>query len=108
MNYLKLLENKTYVFDLDSTLCTHEKDYKKAKPFKKRIKIVNELHDAGHRIIIDTARGSVTGIDWFDVTKKQLKKWKVKFDELRVGEKPYYDFIIDDKAINADEFFLCD
>ena len=55
-----------FCFDLDGVLCRHVKDYMKAKPFKKRIKIVNDLHDDGHRIIIDTARGAVTGIDWFD------------------------------------------
>jgi len=97
-----------FCFDLDGVLCRHVKDYMKAKPFKKRIKIVNDLHDDGHRIIIDTARGAVTGIDWFDKTKRQLKKWGLKYDELRVGEKPHYDFVVDDKAINSEEYFLCD
>ena len=46
-----------------------------------------------------TARGSGTGIDWYDVTKKQLKSWGVKHHELRLG-KPVYDLFIDDKAMN--------
>jgi hypothetical protein len=45
----------------------------------------------------------VTGKDWRDVTEKQLKKWKVKYHELRMG-KPYYDLFIDDKNVNAKDF----
>jgi hypothetical protein len=43
-----------------------------------------------------TARGSRTQTDWYDLTKKQLIEWGVKFHELKV-DKPYYDMFIDDK-----------
>ena len=32
-------------------------------------------------------------------TKKQLKKWKVRYHELIMG-KPSYDILIDDKSLN--------
>lgn len=95
-----------YCFDLDDTLCkTLSANYKESIPIMHRINKVNELYDEGHIIIIDTARGATTGIDWFDITKAQLKEWGVKHHRLRVGEKFHYDIIIDDKAINDKIFF---
>lgn len=96
-----------YCFDLDGTLCSVAKDYRKAKPLKKRIAIVNRLKDKGHTIYIDTARGTMSGKDWKMYTEKQLKKWGVKFDLLRVGVKLHADYFIDDKGQNDQEFFLC-
>jgi|TARA_Y100000004_G_C8854980_1_gene386445 CMP-N,N'-diacetyllegionaminic acid synthase len=106
-----------YCFDLDGTLCTLEVDgmvegpskdkfqYMKAKPIEERIALVNSLYDAGHTIIIETARGNVSGIDWHASTKNQLKNWGVKFHTLRTGVKHAADIYIDDKALNANEFF---
>ena len=44
-----------YVFDIDGTLCTTNKDcdYEKVEPIADRIKIVNRLYDEGHKIILD-------------------------------------------------------
>ena len=50
-----------------------------------------------------TARGSGTGIDWYDVTKKQLDLWGCKYHELSVGEKPVYDLLICDKTKRIEE-----
>ena len=94
-----------YCFDLDGTLCSHESDYNLAKPINERIKVVNSLYDENNVIIIDTARGSTTGVDWYEITQNQLKKWNVKYHELRVGKKLNYDIIVDDKAINDKLFF---
>ena len=94
-----------YIFDLDGTLCTQEEDYSKAEPYEERIFKVNELYEQGNKIIIDTARGSNTGIDWRNLTEQQLRKWKLKYHSLRVGEKYCADFYIDDKAYNSNEFF---
>ena len=63
------------------------------------------MFDEGHNITYYTARGSVTGLDWYNVTKNQLKLWKCKYHSLSVGEKPAYDLLICDKAINSEEFF---
>lgn len=47
-----------------------------------------------------TARGAKSGIDWHDITKKQLNDWGVKYHNLRL-DKPAYDLFIDDKALNC-------
>jgi hypothetical protein len=95
-----------YCFDLDGTLCTNtEGSYENATPFIERIGVVNKLYDDGNNIIIDTARGSTTGIDWFDLTKKQLEEWGVNYSKLRVGIKLNADIFIDDKGINDKLFF---
>jgi hypothetical protein len=96
----------TYVFDLDGTLCTTTlNDYAAAEPFMDRIAVLRDLHDAGHRIVVDTARGSGTGEDWRAVTIRQLLEWGVPFHELRVGKKMVGDLYVDDKGVRADEFF---
>jgi hypothetical protein len=95
-----------YCFDLDGTLCNNTDGfYEKATPFTERIQKVNLLYDEGHYIIIDTARGSTTGIDWYDVTKKQLDMWGIKYHKLIVGKKIHADIFIDDKSINDKIFF---
>ena len=94
-----------YIFDIDGTLCTNENDdYSFATPLNKRIDIVNKLYDDGHTIKIFTARGSATGIDWKELTKKQLVEWKVKHHELIFG-KPHADVFIDDKAKDLFSWF---
>lgn len=95
---------KVYEVDLDGTLCTNtDGKYYKARPIEENIAKVNRLYDNGNRININTGRGSTTGLDWYRFTELQLKKWGVKHHFLTVGKKPYYDRIIDDKAINAKE-----
>lgn len=91
--------------DIDGTICETPdvSDYSISHPIKKNINTANDLFKKGHKIIYWTARGTVTGKDWRDVTEKQLKKWKVKYHELRMG-KPYYDLFIDDKNVNAKDF----
>ncbi len=96
-----------YCFDLDGTICNDSKgEYEKTMPIIERVEKVNQLYDEGHIIIIETARGSITGRDWKNLTEKQLKKWGVKYHTLRVGNKIYADFYVDDKGINDKNFFL--
>jgi len=104
---------KVFVIDLDETLChiellPHENnrwDYQNATPFLNRIEKVNSLYEEGHKIIIDTARGSVSGKDWYKDTKNQLHSWGLKFHILRTGIKFPADYYIDDKAIKDSDFF---
>lgn len=95
-------------FDLDGTLCTSVEgsDYSKAEPLIKAINKVNELYDSGIKIIIFTGRGSSSGKDWTEFTKKQIDSWGLKYHELITNKKPTYDYIIDDKAINAVDWRL--
>lgn len=102
-----------YVIDIDGTLCSkNEINYSMAVPFTDRIKKINELYDQGNHITLFTARGMNTYngnikevyLHYYDFTIDQLKKWEVKYHILIMG-KPSGDFYIDDKGINADEFF---
>lgn len=85
------------VCDIDGTVCSQEKDYSDAKPYKGRIQKINKMFDNGDKITFFTARGSGTGINWRVVTENQLKKWNVKYHKLIFG-KPPGDIFIDDRA----------
>ena len=89
--------------DLDNTLCeTEDSNYTKSKPIKERIIKVNKLKDDGNKITIWTARGQTSGIDYTELTKKQLTDWGIRYDKLLMG-KPSYDLYIDDKSVNVDK-----
>lgn len=88
--------------DIDDTICisSGDGDYSKSRPIMEAINKANELYDFGHTIIYWTARGTVTGIDWREVTEEQFKTWGVKYHELKFG-KPAFDLFIDDKNMNS-------
>lgn len=96
---------KKYFVDFDNTLCrTHNKDYINSTPIIERIEYVNNLKLQGNRITIWTGRGSISGIDYRDLTETQLKEWNVMYDDLILG-KPDYDIYLDDKSFNIDTIF---
>ena len=104
----KGIMSKTYVFDIDGTICTMDYSkslsYDKARPLKKRIMQINELYTAGNIIKLFTARGTETGVDWGNITRDQLNTWGVKYHSLEFG-KPSGDCYIDDKGVNDEAFF---
>ena len=94
-----------YIVDIDNTICkTVDSDYPNSVPLYGRIAKINELWRNGNMIIYHTARGANSGVDWTELTKKQLQEWGCLYDELRMG-KPAYDIWIDDKAINSEVYF---
>ena len=101
-----------YCFDLDGTLCEtlsgpdgHGMRYEESTPYPFMIEQVNRLYDEGHKIIIMTARGRGSGINWTEWTTKQLDMWKVKYHELEpMFHKPTADLFIDDKGIDVEEW----
>ena len=101
-----------YCFDLDGTICDtpmrpsdNKPGYLEATPFPFMVEQVNRLYDEGHKIIIMTARGRGSGIDWTQLTIKQLDMWGVKYHELEpMFHKPTADIFIDDKGINSEEW----
>jgi len=104
---------KTYVLDIDGTICTHTAgEYEKAEPLVKRIEKINNLYDEGSTIIFFTARGMGRAYNdsrvatkmFMDITLEQLKKWEVKYHKLLLG-KPAGDIYVDDKGINDVDFF---
>jgi hypothetical protein len=101
---------KTIYVDIDETICFYEeeialdgkKDYKKAIPNHENIQKINHLFDEGNKIIYWTARGSRSGIDWYDFTKNQLEAWGAKFHKLKC-DKPYYDLFVEDRSKRIEE-----
>jgi len=97
-----MVDKKIIYVDIDETICYYDEplkdfNYALAKPNHKAIELVNELYDLNNTIIYWTARGTVTGIDWYDLTESQFKEWGVKYHDLRMG-KPAYDLFICDKT----------
>jgi len=88
--------------DIDETIANtpEDRDYSCSTPIKENIEKANKLYDEGNTIVYWTARGTLSGIDWEDVTREQFDKWGVKFHDLKFG-KPYYDVFIDDKNMNV-------
>tara|TARA_B110000444_G_scaffold209028_1_gene203672 strand:- start:382 stop:738 length:357 start_codon:yes stop_codon:yes gene_type:complete len=99
---------KKLCFDLDNTICsTYKNHYKKSTPKKKIVNLINKLDRNKFEIIIFTSRfmgrckeNSLKAKSMgFNLTKKQLDSWGLKYNRLILG-KPSYDKIIDDKSIN--------
>lgn len=100
--------NIRWIFDLDGTICnsnyTLDKwDYINSTPRFDIIEKINKLYDMGEYITIFTARGSIIKKDWEGTTKKQLKEWGVKYNELKFG-KPGGEIYVDDRTITPNEF----
>ena len=120
MNCMKQ-QSKLLAIDLDDTLCyrpegiEHLKGakYLQCLPMKEHIELINKLHDAGHTIVIYTARGiftykmdvSVVYDKLFELTNNQLKSWGVKYHKLVMGKHPF-DFLLDDKALSLNEKYV--
>lgn len=99
-----------FCFDIDDTLLTKSQDesYENCKPIPSNISFLKMLKFMGHEIILHTARrmkthnsniGSVIA-DIGKITLESLAENDIPFDEIYFG-KPYADFYIDDKSINA-------
>jgi CMP-N-acetylneuraminic acid synthetase len=91
----------TFAFDMDGVLATLApgNDYLRAEPFPPAIALVKRLKEAGNRIVVYTARGAKTGLDWEEATRDQLRRWQVPHDELLFG-KPPADYYVDDRMIS--------
>jgi CMP-N,N'-diacetyllegionaminic acid synthase len=104
-----LPKGKTFVFDIDGVIAsiTPGNDYNQAGPLRENIARINRLFDAGNRIVLLTARGYVTKIDWAETTRRQMAEWGVRHHELHFG-KPAADFYVDDKMISLAELAALD
>tara|TARA_A100001015_G_C14894529_1_gene673848 strand:+ start:229 stop:585 length:357 start_codon:yes stop_codon:yes gene_type:complete len=105
----KLFKKKIICFDIDGIICRNRNnEYKTSKPILKNISFINSLYENGNYIKIFTSRFMgrnkesvfLAKKDGLKLTKKQLKKWGVKYHKLILG-KPSYDYFIDDKAFNS-------
>ena len=102
---------KITLFDIDNNICNTVKNkYRNSKPNIKVINLINLLFEKGHTIKIFTARfmgrnnENITKAkkQGYNLTKKQLKKWNLKYHKLIFG-KPSYDIFIDDKAMGNEK-----
>jgi CMP-N,N'-diacetyllegionaminic acid synthase len=105
------MRKKIICFDIDGVLCSTKKNfYKKSKPKKRNILAVNNFYKKGFYIKIFTSRFMGRSNENIYaakkkaslLTKKQLKKWGVKYHKLIFG-KPSFDLYIDDKSLNFDK-----
>ncbi|RDA86154.1 hypothetical protein CP532_3013 [Ophiocordyceps camponoti-leonardi (nom. inval.)] len=104
-------QKRRFCFDLDGTLVGFPDvpgDYSTCPPIWKNIRLLQELFEAGHHIIIQTARrmrthnGNIGAViaDIGQVTFAQLSKFNIPFHEISFG-KPFAHVYIDDLAVNA-------
>ena len=100
-------ENQVVLVDIDETICFYSgvRRYDLAEPSEENIAKINALYDDGWEVVYWTARGSVSGNDYYDFTHDQLTKWGCKFHSLVCGrgKKPHFDLVIDDKAQRIEE-----
>lgn len=109
--------SKIYAVDLDHTLCIPNESgkdsfekYGLATPIQSIIDKVNQLHEAGNKIVLYTARRMVTHSgdvqkvinDVGSITEKWLSEHGVQYDQLVFG-KIYADVYLDDKALRPEE-----
>lgn len=99
---------KRFVFDIDGVIAGFRSglDYAAALPNRKMIEIINRLYEWGNEIILFTARGYVTGIDWRKVTEQQMRDWGLRYHELHFG-KPNADYYVDDKMLDMNWLYEC-
>jgi CMP-N-acetylneuraminic acid synthetase len=104
-----LPRDKTFVFDVDGVIATivPGNDYALARPMVDNIRRINQLHAAGNRIVLHTARGSMTGIDWTTVTQQQMADWGVLHHALHFG-KPAADYYVDDRMLSLQTLAMID
>ena len=105
------MENKKLriCIDLDGTICTIRKEgetYSDVKLKKGAKEMIKKLHDAGHTIVINTARNMGTTGHNVGTAMKNVGKitldWLnengIEYDEIFFG-KPNADITIDDRVI---------
>lgn len=103
-DYLRITTGKQrFVFDIDGVIAKLVTDgnYAVAEPNLPVIDMINKLYAMENQIILLTARGYVTGIDWENTTRKQLQQWGLNYHELHFG-KPNADYYVDDHMISLD------
>jgi hypothetical protein len=92
-----------YFVDIDNTICkTVGNDYPNAVPVQENINKINNLFDKGNIIVYWTSRGRSSGKDLHFFTIGQLCRWGCRFNSVWMN-KPSFDVLIDDKAINIDK-----
>lgn len=92
---------KVIAIDLDGVICSEEKTFEKplAVVLPGAVEGINSLFNAGHTIIIWTARGW----EQFRVTEFWLKNNGINYHSLLMG-KPIVDLFIDDRGLRFEKW----
>lgn len=98
-------------FDIDETITewNPDRDYENFKADEQMVGYINKLYDDGHHITLYTSRGMGScgpgriAVEIVPGLLKNLEKIGLKYHEL-LTHKPYYDWIIDDKAMSPARF----
>jgi hypothetical protein len=113
-------KKKLLYFDLDGAIYKNNKyknsnliNHNKSKPILNAAKVINEFYNSVHKIVIYTASGMTRYDGNISLVKKKLSKliinslksWNLRYYKLVFG-KIYYDFIIDDKAIDYKQSWM--
>lgn len=103
-----------YCFDIDGTIAELRKDgqsYSEVLPKEFAVEYLKKLKDAGHYIILHTARnmetfssnlGKINAIQG-PILYEWLKKYQIPYDEIYFG-KPSADVYIDDKGLKFESW----
>lgn len=96
-------EVQSFYVDIDNTIArTIGNDYRNSIPIRDAIAEVNRLYDEGNHITCWTSRGSKSGLDWKEFTKRQLQSWGLKYNEIKFENKP--SVVIDNIAISMEDW----
>jgi hypothetical protein len=96
--------NKKLVIDLDDTISfCHDRDWQNATPNIPVIRKINSLYNSGWDIEVYSARGSLSGINYFDQVTNWLVDNGVLYTSLRFG-KPLATLYVDDKCCSTEDF----
>ena len=112
-----MLEEYTFVFDIDGTLCPikkKEEKYEELIPYQNMIKKMKYYKENGAKIVLFTSRnmnsykGNIGLINKYTAKalSEWLEKWDIPYDEIIYG-KPWpghKGFYVDDRTVRPDEF----
>lgn len=112
-----MLEEYSFVFDIDGTLCPIKKKdekYEELVPYAEMVEKLREYKREGARIILYTSRnmnsynGNIGLINKHTaaVLSKWLEKWDIPYDEIVYGKvwPGHKGFYVDDRTVRPDEF----
>ena len=93
------MKKKIICFDIDNVICrTNSKNnYSKSKPIKKNIKLINEIHNKGYKIILYTARymGRCNGN--LEQVKKKIKPLTLR--QLKNGKLVMIKYTLENQVL---------
>ena len=112
-----MLEEYTFVFDIDGTICPIKKKderYEDLVPYAEVVARLKEYKKEGAKIVLYTSRNMNTYKGNLGLINKYtakiladwLEKWDIPYDEIVYGKvwPGHKGFYVDDRSIRPDEF----